>query len=455
MTRRWLLALAMALAGPTALAQDVGNPFQSNREIRGQAGEPEASSDATDAAATEEPVLRTDLPEAEAIPGQSLRLRLTVLVPTFMPDPPAWPGFETPNLMVRLPERATSPTSERIGGETWSGITRVYRLVPMIAGEFALPPQEVRVTWRNPATDAVETVGLWTDPVTFKGVLPDGAEGLDPFVGAAALDLVEEIEGTPDDMVPGDSLTRTVTARVEGVSPMFLPPLLPPTEIPGLAAYPDAPVVVESDDRGAVSGTRIERVTYVAEGGARGSLPPVVLDWFDIATGEVQTAELAGVAVSVEGPPAVPAEPLDWRVVAVAATAVLLATAGLALALRRVIPVLRRHAERRRQAYRASETFAWQSLMHAARARDEAALRPALDLWARRRDGPDPRHDPRVEAALVAIGAARYAREPGPPRTGSVDPWIALARALRAARARSRSDRTAGALPPLNPAPAV
>ena len=65
------------------------------------------------------PILRVDFPETEAIPGQFLTLRLTVLVPTFMPAPPVWLSFEAPNLLVRVPEGGTSPVSERIDGETW------------------------------------------------------------------------------------------------------------------------------------------------------------------------------------------------------------------------------------------------------------------------------------------------------------------------------------------------
>ena len=62
------------------------------------------------------PQLMVDFPESETIPGQPLSLRLTVLVPTYMPSPPVWPSLETRNVLVRLPERSTTPTSRRIGG---------------------------------------------------------------------------------------------------------------------------------------------------------------------------------------------------------------------------------------------------------------------------------------------------------------------------------------------------
>ncbi|MCP4818083.1 MAG: hypothetical protein GY883_02770, partial [Shimia sp.] len=74
----------------------------------------------------QDPLLEITFEERETIPGQPLTLRLTVFVPTFMPKPPVWPSFETPNLRIRLPERSTSPTSRTINGGTWSGVSRRY-----------------------------------------------------------------------------------------------------------------------------------------------------------------------------------------------------------------------------------------------------------------------------------------------------------------------------------------
>ncbi len=60
--------------------------------------------------------------EAEAVVGQPIVLRLTLLVPTFMPDPPTFPTFDMPGLVVRIPERASTPTSKTVNGETWAGM---------------------------------------------------------------------------------------------------------------------------------------------------------------------------------------------------------------------------------------------------------------------------------------------------------------------------------------------
>lgn len=417
--------------------------------VRGQGTDTPPGETAPDA-----PLLRVEFPETETIPGQSLSLRLTVLVPTFMPDPPVWPSMELPNLLVRLPGRSTNPTSEQIEGETWSGVTRHYRLSPMVPGDFTIPAQDVIVTWNSPATGETEKVTLATEPVVFRGVVPEGAEGLDPFIAARDLQLTQQIDGAPDAMTPGQSFSRTVTVEVQGVSPMFLPPLTPPGEIPGLAAYPDEPVIEETDTRGDPGGTRAERITFVAEGGTDGVLPTVSLDWFDIDAGEVKTAQTEIVVVRVDGPPASRAEPRDWRVLAGIAVAALFVALLLVFAVRRVVPVIRRRIDDRRQVVLASEAHAWHVLRRTLSAQDHAALRPALDLWAARAGHPDPRQDAGVQAALLALGAAQYGRttDAAKPEDGV---WDLLGDALSRARTATVTRPATEVLPPLNPEGAV
>jgi hypothetical protein len=447
------LLLVLLLPQP-ALAQGLELPSRSNREIRdGQdaerRGEQAAAEEPGDPSiAPDAPFLRVVFEATEAVPGQPLSLRLTVLVPTFMPAPPVWPTLEAPNLLVRLPERSTNPTSERIGGETWSGITRHYRISPMVPGDFAIPAQDVVVTWNDPASGNAGKTVLRTEPIAFSGVLPEGAAGLDPFIAAEGLELVQTIEGSPEAMRPGDSVTRTLTAAVRGASPMFLPPLLPTVAIEGVAAYPDEAVLAEQDERGRLGGTRQESVTLVAEGGGTGEVPAVSLDWYDLDNGEVATATVEGFVVNVDGPPASRAAPRDWRAIGLALAAGLVALALLVPLARRDVPPLRRWLADRRAAWLASEAVAWRQLQRAVARRDHAALRPALDGWAARVAGADPRRDPHLQEALAALGAARYAAGNGGDPAAA---WRALAAALPAAR-RATADRLCTEmLPPLNP----
>lgn len=413
--RLWLALLLMVMAGPL-LAQSA-------------------------------PTLTMDVEETETVPGQQLSVRITVLVPTYMPSPPVWPAYEAPNLMVRLPERATNPVSERVNGETWAGISRRYQISPMIPGTFVLPEAEVIVTWADPDTNEPRKTTLRSDPVTLTGVVPEGAEGLDPFIAGTKVTLEQTLTGDPAAMVAGDSVVRSVTATIEGTSPMFLPALLPPVDVPGLRAYADEPVLEIRDNRGELSGTRTERATLVAEGGGAGQVAGLTLDWFNLKTGKIETASVDGFTVQIEGPPAVTAEPVNWRAYAVMVVSGLIGVALLVLLVRALWPRLRQWQSDRRAAYLASETYAWRQLRRAVNARDLSALHTALERWAARLSGADPRRERAVEDALLQIGAAAY----GTGQTTSDAGWAALDQALPTARRNGQADpQKTAALPGLN-----
>ncbi|MEX0285714.1 MAG: hypothetical protein AB3N23_13990 [Paracoccaceae bacterium] len=400
---------------------------------------------ATAATAEEDgPTLSTEVKETEAIPGQFLTVRITVLVPTYMPQPPVWPSYEAPNLLVRLPEKSTSPTSQRIGSATWSGITRRYQISPMVPGGFTLPASEVIVTWADPDTNEPRQTMLRTEPVTLTGVVPEGAEGLDPFIAAESLELKATVEGEPAQMKPGDSVIRTLVATVDGTSPMFLPSLAPQVEVPGLRVYPDEPALEETDNRGELSGMRTERVTYLAEGGGSGQVDGVTLDWFNLKTGKVETASIDGFDVQIEGPPlqtgprVTRAQVVRWLVGLVGALIVL-------FVIQRAWPMIQRWRAARNARYVSSERYAWREVKRAVNARNLGAVFVALDVWYERRGD---RETAAVAAALQVLERAKYGADRGAKLS---DAWAELTRSLQHQRNNTRRRRrTQVVLPALN-----
>jgi hypothetical protein len=395
------------------------------------------------------PVLRTELEKVSAIPGQPIILRITLLAPTWLSKPPGFPSFETPNVIVRLPSRASSPTSERIGGETWSGVTRAYRLYPMTVGRFRIPPQIVTVTFADSDTRAPVTVELRTDEVVFSGTAPEGGEDLDPFIAAETLTLEQSIEGEPGNLEPGGAITRTVTVRVNGTSPIFLPPLIPPLAAVGVSAYPKEPVVTETEARGGISGDRVESVTYVAEVGGRHTAPPIRLRWFNLREKRVETAMADGFEITVRGPPPAPSSSFDWRATGpwIALGALLAAlVAGAAV---RLWPRISRWRRRRREAYLASEAFAFSQAMAALRARDFGDAVRTVELWSSRLPPGAGAEHARLSDALAHLGAALFGRDRRPPLDNQ---WPDAVKALRATRRERLAATTVDrALPPLNP----
>ena len=83
--------------------------------------------------------------------------------------------------------------------------------------------------------------------------------------------------GDPQEAVPvevGDALVLTVTQEAQGIPAMLLPPLALP-ELPGLAAYPDPPEVEDRSNRGALTGRRTDRLTWIVEQAGSYDIPGV------------------------------------------------------------------------------------------------------------------------------------------------------------------------------------
>lgn len=394
-----------------------------------------------------DPIVEVEFKEDAAIPGQHLTLRMTVLVPTWMPEPVAFPPLDVPNLRIRLPERSTSPTSKMINGESWSGVSRRYLVSPMVQGTFTIPRQKLQVTFADPQTSEPVKAEVTVDPITLRGAVPEGAEGLDPFIAAKDLSLTQEISESLLNLRPGDSITRTVSAKTTGVSPIILPKLIEVPAIDGFAAYAEDPVVEEHEDRGVVSGSRSETLTLMVQGDGVGSLPAVHIDWYDIDSKKVQTATLDAIDISATGAPepgSTRLKELDLKTVVglVGGTVVLM----LAVFLGR--PYMQRW-RRKRQAQRvASKDFAACALLTFVRRHDLAATISALDTWAVRNPTTPQAELEKIRAALLPITAARY----GSGNTTERDEdWKALAKVIKKLQRRQTRATLVTTLPALNP----
>ncbi len=398
-----------------------------------------------------QPQLEVTFEETETVPGQPLTLRLTVLVPTFMPDPPMWPDFETPNLMVRLPEKASSPTSKRIDGETWSGISRRYQITPVVPGTFEMPAGEVTVRYRALEGSDVLEATLPVPAQTVTGVVPDGAEALDPFVAAEKLTLTQTVEGESKGLEAGASFARVIEVNIEGVSPMFLPPVTPEDGLAGLRAYPESPVIEETENRGLVKGVRREKTVYVAEGGVDGVLPDVRLAWFNLETGKVEEAVVEAIEVQVDAPVLAPrSDPLDVMTLVWWAVVVVLFMALIAIFVRWGAPLVRQRWRLTQERYLNGARNAYRILRKTLKARQLGASKQAYLVWAQRVPVADPETETAIKQAFLDIGAVQFGKNP---RENETQAWLHL-KALcdrKRQKSRYRHDTQAPELPPLNP----
>jgi len=403
-----------------------------------------------------EPILRLETDEMSAVPGQPVTVRLTVLVPTWMLEPPVFPAFEVPNVLVRVPSRGTGPTSERVGSQTWSGVTRSYQVSPMLPGRFPVPPDTVTLTFADPDTRQPVRMELATPGFELVGSVPPGAEDLSPFIAARSLSLERRVEGSPQDLEAGDALILRTRAKVSGVSPMFLPELAPVPKIDGLSAYAHSPVVEETENRGIVSGSRTETVTIMAEFSGDYSVPEAAFDWYNLESGTIETIRLPAIDLTVSGAPVSSLPPAETEtMLGKAALWLIAAGAGLLLflALRKVFrsPLIRDCAER----FKDTEFYAYRQLKRNLRAKDLVRTTRSAVRWQHRVERVHPNTDWRAfDNALALVGERSYGALPLMNTSPSRTHWQAVARAARAVRRElglSVTTRGSGRLPPLNP----
>ena len=391
--------------------------------------------------AADKPIIESKLSEVKAVPGQSISLLVTILVPTWMTQPADFPEFDQPNLSVTLPARSSIAVSRVIDGQTWSGVTREYLIVPLAPGAYQLPTGEIKVTYRNPDGGGDLHSSLKVAPPTITVATPKGAEGLVPFIAARELTLTQEIEGEPEKLRAGDAFSRNVTAIIEGSTVMFIPQLLDSRSPEGLAAYADAHKAEDKTDprTDETTGTRSERMTYVAESSVRGTLPAVALRWYDLDDGQIKTSSVEGVKVHARGPGAL-AGTSPWEKLLILAAAALI----LWLIWRWGMPKVHQFQEARAQRAEASALAAWQRMYTACNSRDYSAVLRAAGDYRRRA----PSAAQSLQPALLALGAIQYGDTPA--SVSSAAAWRQLTRAIEALRPDAARNHQPP-LPPLNP----
>ena len=131
--------------------------------------------------------------------------------------------------------------------------------------------QTMTVSFANPGSDPI-SVDVEVPEVVVRGVVPEGAESLEPYIAGRSLELALDVEGGLDELQAGDAIVLTYRAELDGLPAIFLPPLAPALEFEGAAVYEDAPDVEDGE-----TARRSEKVTVIFEAGGEFSIPGMEL----------------------------------------------------------------------------------------------------------------------------------------------------------------------------------
>jgi hypothetical protein len=286
---------------------------------------------------------------------------------------------------------------KEINGVRHGVIETRYAVYPQQSGDLAIPPLTFTATAANNGQQPAGTarvgrqVQVSSLPLRLAvRPIPAAWPANLPWLPARSLTLEEHWNPDPTSQQPqiGDSLTRSITLRAEGLSSTQLPQL-PATEIVGLRRYPDQPVLRNEINERGMTANRAEREALVPTHSGNLALPAVEVTWWNTREDHLEHSSLPARMLDVQDNPALSADtPVSdgsgashllwpWQL----ATLVFTLTTVLGFALwwrARSQPAVLRAAQNG-----PSPRTLLDDLKRACQANDPQATRQALDAWAR------------------------------------------------------------------------
>jgi len=234
------------------------------------------------------------------VPGQQISLAVDVFAPNFFTSAPQFPLLDIPNAVVTLPDQRALNLNDTVDGVDYSGIRKVYAMVPQVAGHFTLPPAAIPLSYRDDNGQTVKaTVAI--PAISFDVAAAPGAL---PAFAAQEVVVSQSLDRKPETLTAGDALVRTVTIFAENTQAMMIPaPDFPAP--PGVSVYRETPRLADDahDRHGNAGSSRTERVTYVMEKPGTYQIPAASLDWYDTAKHQTGQASAPAVTATVAAAP--------------------------------------------------------------------------------------------------------------------------------------------------------
>ena len=260
-------------------------------------------------------------PAEGAVPGQRIRLEVTVATPRWFTAGTRIKLPEVPGLILMQNQDFAANATERRGGESWTVQRWSLDVFATRAGAITIPPLQVSVAVSQSATQTLNTT-LQTQPLIVTTTIPPELEAIDSWVASPSVSLSQSVEGDTD-TYPGAAISRKITVKAADVMAMLLP-RIETGDAPLLQTYPEPPVLRNRSNRGTLSATRSDRTTWIASTPGSSEIPGVAVHWWNTETKQLRTLSTEAIGISIGGePPELPVPPRDRVELAVTAAAVL------------------------------------------------------------------------------------------------------------------------------------
>jgi len=214
--------------------------------------------------------------------------------------PPVFPDIKIDGAIV-IPPTSGMNLTERRQGDTWVGMERRYDVYPVRTGQLTVPALTLTAQVRN--SKGVHDVNATSATIQAAVTIPDAVRNSPNVIISTNFRATQEWE--PEDvnlLKVGDALQRTLVLSAENTTAMLLPPP-PVADINGVSIYPSQPTLNDRNDRGRISATRTDLLTYVCESIGAIAIPPITLTWWHPQTNETHQETLPGLNLTlVENP---------------------------------------------------------------------------------------------------------------------------------------------------------
>jgi len=346
-----------------------------------------------------------------------------------------------------------------------------YAIFPQESGELLIPAQAFTATAVDrsssnaynpfgPRPGKVVRVKSPEIPLTVKAKpasYPVGA----PWLPARALSLSEVWSPQPEAARVGESLTRSLLLKAEGLASAQLPPL-PATQANDLRRYPDQPQLGNQASDNGLVGSREEREALVANREGAITLPAIEVVWWNTQTDQLQRSSLPSHTLQVAANPNLESLPIETEQAASNDSATirlwLWQLSSAVLSLTTLLGFTLWWRARRQPAVIPSQQTGpsprdlLDDLKRSCLANDSQATRHALDAWARQQ--PETLADMAarftpLSEALDGLNGALYS-ESGQHWQGR-NLWLAIRSLPAVEDLEGSSNIDTSALPPLYP----
>jgi len=214
---------------------------------------------------------------------------------------------------ARIEQLGDSRTYEKlINGVRHGVIEKRYAIFPQHSGVLSIPAQVFSATLveARPAQDAAiqgtkpgKLMRVSSADMALRVKAKPASYPADaPWLPARSLSLSESWNPEPDHSQVGDSLTRSLTLKAEGLSGAQLPPL-PATEVAGLRRYPDQPVLINQNTERGLVGSREDREALVPNRSGAIELPSVDVVWWNTFEDHLEHSNLPARTLQVSNNP--------------------------------------------------------------------------------------------------------------------------------------------------------